>query len=190
MLGGLLVTGRESRFELDSAGISGPEGRPIHPLTARCLSRRGIPVEGHASRLLTPQAVLRADLILVAERVQRARVAALDDAAVSRTFTIREFARLASGAVRAGATSPTDLVAAVAALRGRIRAADPAGDDLHDPVLGRSDDHEAIVASLQQATLTIAESIQFVDAATRHQGVGGVASRRAWGLRSTGPEGP
>jgi protein-tyrosine phosphatase len=159
LLAPLLISGRESRFELDSAGVRVETGRTIHPLTASCLTRRGIPVEGHLATPLTGGAVGRADLILAAERSHRGMIAQIGGSAPARTFTLREFARLAPSALQLGAMSPAELVAAASSLRISLRPPDPASEDVPDPIRGGSEEHEQMVATVHDAVTVIAAAL-------------------------------
>ena len=89
------------------------------------------------ARELTAEMVEESDLVLVASREHRAAVVTLVPRAAGRTFTLREFGRLAASVDLAGL--PDDvvergraLVAAAAARRGFVPVG-PAGDDLADP---------------------------------------------------------
>jgi protein-tyrosine phosphatase len=129
-----------ARVLVHSAGTWGHEGSPMEPFALDTLSRLGVDAPSSAAfraRELTTEMVESADLVLVASREHRAAVVTMVPRSVTRTFTLREFARLAAG-VDAGAL-PTDvvqrglaLVSAVAGRRGLV-AAGPEGDDLADP---------------------------------------------------------
>jgi protein-tyrosine phosphatase len=129
-----------SRVLVHSAGTWGHEGSPMEPFALDTLSRLGVDAQASAAfraRELTSEMVESADLVLVASREHRAAVVTMVPRSVTRTFTLREFGRLAAG-VDAGAL-PDDvvqrglaLVTAVAGRRGLV-AAGPEGDDLADP---------------------------------------------------------
>src|SRR4051812_19968194 len=129
-----------SRVRVHSAGTWGHEGSPMEAFALDTLVALGLDRGSAAAfraRELTAEMVEQADLVLVASREHRAAVVTLVPRVAARTFTLREFGRLAS-AVDA-ATLPIDvvergraLVAAAAALRGFV-AVGPGGDDLADP---------------------------------------------------------
>ena len=147
---------RASRFHTGSAGTDAVPGQPIHPYVGDILRARGADAGGFASRRLTAGLVSEADLVLAATVALRDRAIALAPAALRRTFTIRELARLAGPATAAGGSrgaatgrpvagdgeaDPGDpaararwAVAAAQAMRGRMPYLDPAADDLADPV--------------------------------------------------------
>jgi len=163
MTGRLLATGRSAGFDVDSAGTHGPAGLPIHPLTAAALARRGVPAEGHASRLLTPDVVAWADLVLTAERAHRAAVVAALPEAADRTFTLLEFAHRAGRAVDLGATDPADLVAGVDALGREDSARGTRSDDVPDPVSGDENGHESVAEVIRQAVVMTADALLSTD---------------------------
>ncbi len=112
---------------------------------------------------MTAAQVEGADLVLTAERAHRARIAALATDAPARTFTLLEFARLATAMLPAEPPDAWELVAAAASARGQFPPAEPGLDDLPDPVVGDLPEHEHVVAMLQQATTAIAAALQQVD---------------------------
>lgn len=61
----------------------------------RLLQDSGVSGEGFAARLLTESMISGADLVLTATREHRAAVVEESPAALRRTFSVREFARLA-----------------------------------------------------------------------------------------------
>lgn len=155
MLGHLLIGGGPSRFEVESAGTEGPAGHAMHPLTRAGLERRGIPAQAHVSRVLTAAHLDRASLVLTAERRHRAQAAALAPWVAPVTFTLLEFARSSTTAVRVGVMNPPELVAAAAGFRAAASAAAPALDDLADPVHGTSQDHELMLSTAQRAVTVV-----------------------------------
>ena len=164
LLAGLLVESRGSSFELDSAGTRARDGLAIHPLTARCLVRRGVPVDGHRSRSVRSLDVQRADVILTAEARHRSTIVDLDGQAVHRTFTLLEFAGLAPTALEAGVIDPWELIEAAALARGRMAASTVQKPDLPDPVNGRLAEHEAVVTAIQRCATSIAVCLHAVSA--------------------------
>jgi protein-tyrosine phosphatase len=133
-----------SAFDIASAGTAATPGQTMHPYVRDILRARGAASDGFASQRLTTAMVAAADVVLAAAAVDRDRAIALAPAALGRTFTIREFARLAGHASLpepAATTGPAGLVvrarAAVAAsqrMRGNVPYVDPASDDVADPV--------------------------------------------------------
>lgn len=124
--------------EVRSAGVGAVVGAPVDPHMAPYLSERGLDVAGFAARQLTPAMIGSADLILALTRQHRARILDLSPAAVRRTYTVREFARVLDSleSVPIGET-PAERLAAVlpltAAGRSLAPRVSPAEDDIDDP---------------------------------------------------------
>jgi protein-tyrosine phosphatase len=125
-------------FWTASAGTDATPGRAMHPYVREILRGRSVDCSGFASQRLTTELVTGSDLVLTATATERDRAISLVPAALRRTFTLREFARLAgSGLVEAGRGDAVEharaAVAAVHGLRGRVPYVDPDGDDVPDP---------------------------------------------------------
>jgi len=86
----------EDEVAVESAGIGPLVGEPIHGPMAALLRGIEVDVEDFAARHLAEDMIERADLILAMTREHRSAVVDLLPAAVRRTFTLREFARLAA----------------------------------------------------------------------------------------------
>jgi protein-tyrosine phosphatase len=129
-------------FTVASAGTHAHEGLSMHPHTAAVLREWDADDTGFRSRPLTVEAVRRADLILAAERSQRAQCVSLLPEAVGRAFTLRQFGRLAAAvdpSTLTGAT-PADrlraLVSEANLARAEFQPVGPDEDDLVDPIGG------------------------------------------------------
>jgi len=141
MRAGLAVRlgGDSERFVVESAGTWGHGGAPMEAHARTTLASYGLDGVGFRARELLAQHVAGADLVLGATREHRAAAVVLHPRAAGRTFTLREFSRLA------GAVDPADLptgdvvararalVGAVAARRGLVPPDRPGDDDLEDP---------------------------------------------------------
>ncbi|GAA4415420.1 low molecular weight phosphatase family protein [Georgenia halophila] len=133
--------GTNGDVAVGSAGIGALVGEPIHGPMANLLRDIEVDTEDFAARMLTEDLVRNADLILGMTREHRAAVVELAPAAVKRTFTIREFARLAAEVDRdeleanAGPDpTPGSRLAALVPLAAQHRAAVEAElDDVVDP---------------------------------------------------------
>jgi protein-tyrosine phosphatase len=124
--------------KVSSAGTHALVGHPIsEPMTA-LLRESGLEHQPFEARRLSEQMLKQADLVLTLTRAQRGLVVESCPAAVRRTFTLREFARLLSwvdpSALPTG--SPADrlrvAIPLAAAQRGRERIS-PDEDDVVDP---------------------------------------------------------
>ena len=124
---------------VSSAGTRAVVGHPVSAPMVPLLEQAGASVEGFVARQLTAELVRSQNLVLTATRGHRSAVVELVPAAVRRTFTVRELARLLAAAGPLPGTTVAERIAAlpgaVAAVRGPATAAD---DDVIDPI-GRSD---------------------------------------------------
>jgi protein-tyrosine phosphatase len=127
------------RFVVESAGTWGHTGSPMETYALSTLASYDVDGSAFAARELVAEHVVAADLVLGATREHRAAAVVLHPRAAARTFTLREFARLAT---RVDAASlPADdpvgraraLVAAAAANRGLVPPQRPRDDDVDDP---------------------------------------------------------
>jgi protein-tyrosine-phosphatase len=149
-----------SLFEVESSGAQGLTGEPMDDDTAAALRELGGDETEFQARRLDTDQIRRADLILTANRKHRATVVRLDAGAAKRTFTIREFARLAERLDPAylpdvdAATRLQAVVEEVAANRGTVRPDDRADFDVEDPYGGPPSMHRRIVAQIDAATTT------------------------------------
>lgn len=82
------------KFIVRSAGTHALVGQPMQPLSADIVQRYGGVSDGFASRQLTTAIVREADIILAMAAEHRSGVLRLEPAALRRTFTVREFARM------------------------------------------------------------------------------------------------
>lgn len=140
------------RVEVASAGTHARPGLSMHALAESTLRELGVEPTGFASRLLDASMVSGADLVLTADRQQRSLCADLVPAAVRRTFTIRQFGRLAAAALDAGLdTGPDTLLRTIAAVRADLAPVPGTEDDLADPVLGTAADFRACARQLTLA---------------------------------------
>lgn len=123
-------------FRISSAGTRAVVGSGISPPMAALLANGGVTPLFFSARQLFPEHVRSADLVLTATVAHRATVVEMAPAAVRRTFTVLEFARImALLGERLGEEPLADLVPRVAAAR---FAVEPGQDDLRDPY-GQSD---------------------------------------------------
>jgi protein-tyrosine phosphatase len=134
----LLASQLGPSISVSSAGTHALVGHPISEPMAALLRQAGVDPEPFQGRRLSVEMLKEADLILVMTRAQRGLVVELWPAAVRRTFTLREFARLLSWvdpSALPAETTADRLRAAIplaAAERGRERRS-PEEDDVTDP---------------------------------------------------------
>ncbi|MDP2287968.1 MAG: polysaccharide biosynthesis tyrosine autokinase [Actinomycetota bacterium] len=129
-----------------------------------------------SSRQITAPLLMSADLLLTADRSQRAWLARMNPASRPRTFTLRQGARLASGVTQQLAAGflplgspplPENLhdrlmwlVSEMDAARGSHAFWDPHADDIED--LHSEDDHRATLDEVAQASTELARAFMFV----------------------------
>ncbi|WP_194291458.1 arsenate reductase/protein-tyrosine-phosphatase family protein [Cumulibacter manganitolerans] len=149
-------------LKISSAGVRGWIAQPMDPAAAEALERRGGTARGFKSRPLTQQIVDSASLILTATREHRSEVVETYPRALRRTFTMKEFAHLASlpgtaDAVDAqGQLSATDLVASAYRHRGGRRLTDL---DVADPYGGTTAQHDRAMGEIHACVRQIAVAL-------------------------------
>ena len=150
----------QSRISLDSdvavssAGTGALVDWEIDRPSALALRELGVAPEGHTGRRLTTALVRESDVILTAERAHRAAVVRMEPSAARRTFTIREFGRLAEAVPLISEIDDPDAlrsrVAEIAAQRGLVSA--PGGaDDIGDPFGADTDTARRTAAQISDA---------------------------------------
>jgi protein-tyrosine phosphatase len=158
------------RFVVESAGTWGHSGAPMEPYALSTLQSHGVQGCDFRARELVAEHVARADLVLTATREHRAAAVVLHPRAASRTFTLRELARLV-GAVDPAQLTATDpverareLVRAAAGKRGLVPPPTPKDDDLADPYQGPQSGFavcaDLVRSSLQRPLDLIAAAVQ------------------------------
>ncbi len=152
MLAGLPVT-------VASAGTDAVAGRAMHPYAAAVVAEAGADPESFRTRRLAPEHLTDAVLVLTATRRQRSVCTAMAPAALHRTFTLRQFGRLAA-AVEPPLTEQDDpLAAAVTAAtlaRARLQPASGDADDLPDPVAGTPEQFRRCAEEIERSQRPLA----------------------------------
>ncbi len=149
--------GEEWDVSISSAGTRAMVGSPIYSPIRKTLRDRALPDDGlFAARQLNSDLIAIADLILVMTRGHRAAVVSLYPAAVRRTFTLREFARV--GALSQGglegstiAQRLAELIPLAARMRGRAPASER--DDAIDDPYGKGEAMSIAVVDRIEATV-------------------------------------
>jgi protein-tyrosine phosphatase len=125
----------------------------------------------HRARLLTEKMLAESDLVLAMAREHRSYVVQLSPALLRRTFTVREFARLAAtltddevrqGVAAAGADAGARLRALaqlVGGQRGMVPA-DPDNDDVIDPYRRSQTTYELSTSQLAPAVAEVTRAIR------------------------------
>ena len=86
--------GPAQTWSVESAGTDIPGPWPLHEFAAAAIAERIPAVAEHVSTNLDAAVIRRADLVLTATRRHRSAVVSSVPAAIGRSFTILQFARL------------------------------------------------------------------------------------------------
>ena len=141
-----------------SAGTSALVGEPIAAPMAELLATCGADTDEFHARLVSPQLIEAAELVLTATRAHRSLVVEMWPAAVRRTFTVREFARLLGQVDKAALPtgSPAErlrpAIPMAAAQRGWVPQAE---DDIVDPYGRDRGAYKAAFGAILPAVATI-----------------------------------
>jgi protein-tyrosine phosphatase len=159
----LLATRLGPDVRVASAGTFGLTGRGIEPEMVAQLTAAGVPEVEFVARRMTAADVRGADLVLGLGREHRSQAVELVPAAVRRSFTLLEFARLVA------TIAPEELphgsvadrlraaVPLAAARRRRVASADL--DDVADPYRQHRSAYDASFVAIRTAVDTIADRV-------------------------------
>lgn len=167
----LALAGHNSSSEVlvGSAGTRPVLDAAIEPQAARLLTAAGVDVSGFSARRLTPALLDGADLVLGLARDHRSVAVQMWPSALRKTFTLREFARLATR------ISPAELAAVVgdgASLPERLRTLvelaplhrspvmHPDLDDVPDPFGRDVEAFEAVHVQIVRAVEEIVSALE------------------------------
>lgn len=144
-----------------SAGTIAFPGLGISPEIAQLLADDDVESSGFASRRLNEGLIQEADLVLALTREHRSRVVSLVPSALRRTYTLKEFARLAScvpdAALADVPRTADERLRALTALASRHRAPVAAqADDVEDPYGGTLAAYRLAYEDIRTAVAAIA----------------------------------
>lgn len=158
----LLAAGLGDSAAVSSAGVAAVVGAPIDPPVAAYLRAGNVETAGFAARQVTEAMLRESDLILALTRQHRARCLDLAPAAVRRTFTLLEFARVLESVdlpVPTAGTTPgqrlREILPTVSAGRSLAPRRPAAEDDVPDPFGWSPEVYDASLAAIQAATDSI-----------------------------------
>jgi len=134
---------------VSSAGLSFDD-RPATDDAIATANGYGLDLREHRSRLLAPELVERADLVLAMERLHAREAIVLADGALAKTFTLKELVRRARAeGHREDGESLGDWLARVSTGRKAMDLmGESPGDDVADPYLSSSKVYAACIAEL------------------------------------------
>ena len=153
--------GTEEGVVVRSAGTAAPAGAHVSKPISALLRGRGIDPDEHRARWLTERDVRTADLILAMTREHRSRAVELFPAAVRRSFTLVEFARIAAAIPEDDVSGATvaERLRELIALAPRYRSA-AGSDDVDDPYGQDEATNARVFAEISQAVATISAIAQ------------------------------
>jgi protein-tyrosine phosphatase len=143
---------------VSSAGVWALVGEPMDASSAAELARLGGDPSDFAARQVAAAMTDDADLILTATRELRSRVLEESPRALKRSFTIREFATLATSDIvrERRPASAADLIRRAAAWRG---SADIEDYDVPDPIGQSPECHREVADLLERECTLIARAV-------------------------------
>lgn len=158
----LLQAGLGDAVAVGSGGVRAMVGDPIHPEMVALLEQSGVPADGFVARQVAPADVRGADLVLALTRAHRSQLVQLAPAALRRSFTLLEFARIVASpdlpAVPAGPVGVRLRALVPLAARHRAPAPLPDADDVPDPYGRGSADYEQAYALIRDAVGVIVQA--------------------------------
>jgi len=158
MAEGLLRRALERRLggdapEVRSAGTIAIDGAPAMPESIEAARERGVDIRAHAARLLEPDLIDVADLIITMAAEHREAVQQLVPGAAPRTFTLKELTRVLEARP---ATEPVERldtrVGVAAAARASGAPAHRFDEDVVDPLGMPLDTYRAIAWEIDEWT--------------------------------------
>ncbi|KFD42316.1 protein tyrosine phosphatase [Peptococcaceae bacterium SCADC1_2_3] len=84
--------GREKEIEISSAGLAAWPGAPASKEAVTVMQEMGLDLSKHRAKLLTPEMVKQAGLILTMTRMHRVQVCEMVPEAANKTFTLVAYA--------------------------------------------------------------------------------------------------
>ncbi|MDR2381564.1 MAG: hypothetical protein LBE08_10420 [Bifidobacteriaceae bacterium] len=151
----------DARFEVASAGIGAYQvvGSGVDRWTMALLGKRGIHPTAHAARQLNRAMIGAADLILTMSLAQRSWVVGEVPRALQRTFTLREFSRLAVAVRSQHPRSLSEMIQRAAANRAVYPVALGGCDEIADPNGGSIADYRAAFDAVDATVAVVASEI-------------------------------
>jgi protein-tyrosine-phosphatase len=156
---------RGLQLDVSSAGIM-PGERVVDPTVARLAADLGMPLEGRRSRVLDPQALAAADLVVTMSRELVRQVVVRDRTVWNRTFTLPELVRIAAATPAQPGTTLAGWLALVGQSRqlSELVGARPE-DDVDDPTGGPRRGYVALLRELEQLVPAVVDLLAVVTGA-------------------------
>lgn len=155
---------------VSSAGTQAVIGGNVPREISDYATSRNVSIQGHEPKVITAGMIGNADLVLTAERSHRSEVVSLVPRAAAKTFTLKQFARLANeheAQIASGSlTTPSieslqDLVLELADFRSiAVPPEFPTYDDIDDPYLRSESAYRSAGIEISQAIDSIASVLE------------------------------
>lgn len=146
------------QFAVSSAGMYGRDGWDADPRIQELAAEHGVHLDDFTSRQVEPRLIQDADLVLAMTREHRRRIVEIVPAAVRRTFTVREFARLLPSVPPEVSASPAQRWHSLVALAQRHRRAAP-GDQTDDDVVDPYQCPEPVYRQMMEQLLPAVQAV-------------------------------
>jgi protein-tyrosine phosphatase len=146
-------------LDVSSAGLA-TEGRPPPDATLAAMRRRGIELSAHKSRLVTPEMLLEADVIIGMTRAHVWEAAIRAPEVVPRAFVLGELVRLNDEIGHRYLGEPlADWRARLHSERGHGTQHALASDEIPDPYGRRRRFHERVAGRIEQLVLRMSDCV-------------------------------
>ncbi|MEP6561809.1 MAG: low molecular weight phosphatase family protein [Nakamurella sp.] len=157
--------GSSDTWSVESAGTDIPGPWPLHEYAAAAIGERMPQVADHVSTNLDAAAIGRADLVLTATRRHRSVVVSSVPAAIGRSFTILQFARLCEAVSPIPGADPGELgrqlIVDAKLARSTLQPVPGELDDLPDPMGQPMTEFRLCADRIQAAVDTILRPLRF-----------------------------
>lgn len=150
----------EQSLHVESAGfLSGGEAPSVNAV--KVVASRGGDVHDHISRMISPALLEKADLVLCMQRMHVREAVALVPSVLSRTFTLKEFARRATELNRANSETHAEWIARLSRARDAaiFHREDDKSDDISDPSGASMSIFEVTADEIERCILVVAEAL-------------------------------
>jgi protein-tyrosine phosphatase len=155
-----------AEVEVHSAGMQALVGHKIDGSSASALSQLGIDPTQHRARQFEPWMARQADLVLTAERKHRDQIMTELPTLFRRTFTMKEFARLAPYVTQ---NSAPGALAQASVARAGVGSVPEEQDDVADPFRGAV---KHARSSAEEITTLVRSTLDMLRFSTQHMSAG------------------
>lgn len=149
---------------VSSAGTYAEVGNPMHPQSVKSMQEMGFDPQPHVAQQLTAELLQEADLVISATEEHRSFVARTNPAAIKRSFTMLELARIAKylasnpQAIDAQVLAEATTLQQKVEIAGRYRGYAPpaqATEDVLDPWGRDYAEYQRVAKQMQQVLIEV-----------------------------------